>query len=317
MKGRVGFGILMVVSIIFLGICAASAATIFVDANNTSGVEDGTLENPFNTIQEGINAAIAQDTVRVASGSYSENLTISGKAIKLEGENPKNTAIFATSNGIRINGTFDAGYNLVEISGFTITGANYGIYANSATAEAKIHNNIIFSNNTGIYSDLDNCKVFVVNNVVNENALHGINIYRGIVTISNNIIINSGQYGVLESYGSVLVTFNNVWNNSSGSYGGDNISRISNISENPMFVNAVTGDYTLSAASPSIDAGQTLAAVNDPDGTRNDQGVYGGPGAAGFWPNPAGGPVVTELSVSPPSVPVGGTLTLQATGKIQ
>ena len=46
-------------------------------------------------------------------------------------------------------------------------------------------------------------------------------------------------------------------------------------------------------------------------------GVYGGPGAANFWPEPAGGPVVTYMSVSPPSVPVGGTITLQATGKIR
>ncbi|MFV9644501.1 MAG: hypothetical protein ACNYWU_01640, partial [Desulfobacterales bacterium] len=66
-----------------------------------------------------------------------------------------------------------------------------------------------------------------------------------------------------------------------------------------------------------IDAGMVSSTYNDPDGTRNDMGVYGGPGAASFWPEPAGGPVVTELSVTPPSVPVGGTLTLKATGKIR
>ena len=41
-----------------------------------SGEEDGTEENPFNTIQEGIDAVPEGGTVNVAAGNYEENLTV-------------------------------------------------------------------------------------------------------------------------------------------------------------------------------------------------------------------------------------------------
>jgi len=46
------------------------AATIYVDDSNVSGVEDGTPANPYNTIEEGIVATVAGDTVSIATGSY-------------------------------------------------------------------------------------------------------------------------------------------------------------------------------------------------------------------------------------------------------
>ncbi|MDZ7581888.1 MAG: hypothetical protein U5R30_15215 [Deltaproteobacteria bacterium] len=45
----------------------ALSATIYVDFSNSSGVEDGTIDNPFNTIQEGVNNAHQGDTVTVFS----------------------------------------------------------------------------------------------------------------------------------------------------------------------------------------------------------------------------------------------------------
>jgi hypothetical protein len=52
-----------------------------------------------------------------------------------------------------------------------------------------------------------------------------------------------------------------------------------NISANPGFMNAAEGDFHLAPGSASIDAAEP--AMTDLDGTRADQGFYGGPGAPG------------------------------------
>lgn len=49
-----------------------AGSTIFVDIDNTTGVEDGSQAHPFNTIQEGISAATSGDVVGVAPGVYAE-----------------------------------------------------------------------------------------------------------------------------------------------------------------------------------------------------------------------------------------------------
>jgi predicted outer membrane repeat protein len=50
-----------------------------------------------------------------------------------------------------------------------------------------------------------------------------------------------------------------------------------NLAEDPEFADPSSGDYQLSASSPCIDAGDPAPEFNDPDGSRNDMGAYGGP----------------------------------------
>jgi hypothetical protein len=54
-----------------------------------------------------------------------------------------------------------------------------------------------------------------------------------------------------------------------------------NISADPEFTDATAGDYSTSATSPLIDAGMEDEAYVDPDGSRNDIGLYGGPRSLG------------------------------------
>lgn len=54
----------------------------------------------------------------------------------------------------------------------------------------------------------------------------------------------------------------------------------------------------------------------DPDDSRNDIGMYGGPWA-GFWQTGYGGPVVTHIEVIPSVAPQGGAITVRATGTTQ
>jgi hypothetical protein len=53
-----------------------------------------------------------------------------------------------------------------------------------------------------------------------------------------------------------------------------------NISADPMFSDPGGGDFRLKANSPCLDAGNPDPIFNDPDGSRNDMGAYGGPEAS-------------------------------------
>ncbi|MBN1425081.1 DUF1565 domain-containing protein [Candidatus Fermentibacteria bacterium] len=72
----------------------ALAHTIYVDAANTSGIEDGTDEHPFNTIREGIASASVGDTVMARAGIYypdeswndHHNLLLMKAGVTLRGE---------------------------------------------------------------------------------------------------------------------------------------------------------------------------------------------------------------------------------------
>ena len=51
----------------------------------------------------------------------------------------------------------------------------------------------------------------------------------------------------------------------------------------------------------------------NPDGTRNDMGVYGGPDCATFYESPTDGPIVRNVTVEPGPVTQGDPFTVQAT----
>ena len=65
------------------------AASVFVDANNTTGVADGTALHPFSTVQAAVTAAVAaadpDTTIKVAQGTYAENVVIPDASLQLLG----------------------------------------------------------------------------------------------------------------------------------------------------------------------------------------------------------------------------------------
>lgn len=81
----------------------------------------------------------------------------------------------------------------------------------------------------------------------------------------------------------VEVLYSNFWDvdhencDNTTTYTGEN----GNISVDPEFADEDGGDYSLSSGSPLIDAGMPDEIYNDPDGTTNDIGLYGGPRSMG------------------------------------
>ena len=88
------FGIKAIVISAFLLVLpamASSQTTWYVDGNNTGG--DGSQGNPFQYIQQGIDAASRGDTVLVMPYTYVENIDFIGKLIAVKSNDGPGTTI--------------------------------------------------------------------------------------------------------------------------------------------------------------------------------------------------------------------------------
>ena len=103
------------------------------------------------------------------------------------------------------------------------------------------------------------------------------------VELGNSIIYGaaSGEGVLIDSTASFTPTYNDVYGNVGGEYSGitDPTGTDGNISEDPLFADPSSDDWTLGSGSPCIDAGDP--AILDADGTSSDMGAYGGP--YGSW----------------------------------
>ena len=96
------------------------------------------------------------------------------------------------------------------------------------------------------------------------------------VVVENNLIINSGYWGINFAHDSIdsietNLRFNDVWNSAYLNYYNCEPGEGS-ISLDPLVLNAEAGDYHLMRGSPCIDAGNP--AISDPDGSRSDIGAF-------------------------------------------
>ena len=107
------------------------------------------------------------------------------------------------------------------------------------------------------------------------------------VIVSNNVAIVSGGGFHASGLTSPQQTYTNVWGNSPENFFAisDPTGLDGNLSTDPGLaqvsaVDVIYWDYHLTTGSPAIDAGDP--AFLDPDASRSDMGVYGGPGARYF-----------------------------------
>src|SRR5207244_4113793 len=87
----------------------------------------------------------------------------------------------------------------------------------------------------------------------------------------------------------VFTSFNIFWNNTHGNFGesettypttnlGQGMSS-GDVNRDPLFVDPAHGNFQTQTASPAVNSGDPNPRFNDPDGTQDDRGTYGGPGA--------------------------------------
>ena len=277
----------------------------------------------FTDIQEAIDNAFDGDTIIVAPGTYTEPLIL-GKDIVLSGSGPEKTILNVDGNAI----TCAKGTICGKIKNFYIQATNYGIYCNQNN-DITIKNNVIEGCKSGICARGGIGRMTIINNNILGSTDHGINLKTTSgqihhLQIINNIVALNSSYAIYNKNGNIHDGVNNfeiIHNNFSGNTDGrchnnSGLNSIScddpsNISENPQFVDRFSGNYCLQPSSPCVDAGRQGVAYNDPDNSRNDIGAYGGPDAMGCS---FGGPVVTEMEVSPGAVAEGKSVTVRAKG---
>ena len=307
------FNQIIVTLFILLFASSAICETLFVDQ---SGAGD------YITIQEAINEASEGDIIQIGPGTYLEHLNVK-KNVSLIGAGPNftwlNSASKPTDNtvsAIYINKALSG-----SISGMRITANVHGIQFNVSGNNLTIRNCIFdncsngvsthdLSNNMYLYNNLF---VFCTNGVYMYTYQDTLNF-----TIKGNIIAYNKTNGIqLSNAGSSSISgpkaYNNIYENGNNYYGVS--TGTGDISKNPRFIDAESGNFVLQSSSPCINSG--VPGWLDPDGSRSDMGPYATMTAKSFWPYPQHGPIVKELSIIPSAIPKGGKLSIKATGEIR
>jgi len=191
--------------------------TIYVDDDNKDGPWDGSMEHPYQNIQDAVDNAPVGSTVFVKNGIYYENIFIN-KTITFLGEDTQLTIIDGQNQGDVVYIGYPA--NGVTISGFTIRNAG------------KRQGNGIFDGGIDLHSDRN----VISNNMLTRNYMAGLILFGSSYNIiEHNYVGDSNRSGIEFLSG----RFNQVSNNtiSNNSDFGISVSANGNSSGNLFLLN--------------------------------------------------------------------------------
>jgi len=222
----------------------------------------------YPTISSALLDAVSGDTIYVAAGTYTENITLKN-GVNVMGAGAADTTIDGSgdSDSVVVAPGISSG---TVFDGFTVTngeaGVGGGMYLNNSSPTVA---NCIFEDNTvegpsashggGIYCWSSGSPTIINNTIANNEAnVNGGGIYTATTspTITNNIIVGNTAAaggGIYCFTASLPTSFNNVFANSLEQY--VNCIPSNSISEDPDF----DADYHLSEISPCIDVGDNTA----------------------------------------------------------
>jgi len=163
---------LSIISIIF--IAKLNANIVYVSETGSDEEGDGSVTNPFKTIQKGVDISIDMDTVYVSNGVYEGGILISNKSISLIGESREETKINQLTSSPQIS-IIDSQVDTTRVENFIIENGSSnnggGIYSSGSTINA---NNVDFENNSssnnGAAINSINSSIIVKNSAFNFNV---------------------------------------------------------------------------------------------------------------------------------------------------
>ena len=136
----------LTLAIVTLSSYPVLAATYYVDDDTCPDMGSGTMQDPFCKIQDGIDASSSGETVKVAAGTYYENI-IMKSGVLIQGDGQGVSIIDGGENGSVVTAT-DVD-SAAKLDGFTITN---GYYANGGgmnnSSSSPTVSNCTFSGNS-------------------------------------------------------------------------------------------------------------------------------------------------------------------------
>jgi predicted outer membrane repeat protein len=210
--------------------CVSASSTVYVNTTGNDTIGNGSSENPYLTIQKGMDSINPNGTIYIADGTYKDtgntNLTIN-KNMTLIGQSQAGTIIDGQGQGSIF--TINQGITVI-LNDLTLTNAsttkNGGAINNNGTVlvsncnfnkdAATIFGGAIYNNGTLTVS---NCN-FTQNTALGGGAIHNDGILKVINSTFNNNTVPSGVGGAIANYGNLNMTGCAFDNNFAWFYGG-------------------------------------------------------------------------------------------------
>ena len=224
--------ILIITLTIFISKLNAGILHVSTSGSDDSG--DGTIDNPYLTIQKGIDEANEMDTVYVYNGIYEGGLEISNKSISLIGESREETKINQPISSPQIS-IINCQTDTTRVKNFIIKRGSSnnggGIFSSESMVEVEnvdFSNNFSYNNGAAIKSI--ESTITVQNSTFNLNTSDSLGgaIYVDPLTtceIYNSSFANNGAWwgGAIATIGGgkLLVQGCSISNNNAGGYNPD------------------------------------------------------------------------------------------------
>lgn len=271
-----------------------AGGTIYVDPTGSDETGDGTLGNPYQTIQQGLRTSRHGDTVIVENGTYNENITFYGHLAYVTSRyytggdiNDINaTVIDGQANGpvVTFNGTENNRavlHGLTVQNGYTLNGGGiFCAYSSPTVSHCNIVDNTVDQYGGGMYNVYSSPVIefcLFNGNTAPGNFGFGGAIYAayGAPLVTNCTSVGNSSYsigGSIYAYSSDMAVVNTISRMNSSGYmneiylsGGASyaiycnveggLAGEGNIDSDPMFCDLGGSDYRLDTSSPCIYSG--------------------------------------------------------------
>lgn len=266
---------------------AASDSSFVTYTNFTDGAAMGASPNYqggalyFNAASNVVldNVNISDCTATTGGAIYLDNSDITIKATTIDGNIASGAGggIYLNNSNPTITGSF------IINNESTYDGAGINCFASSPIIETTVIADNITEWNGGGISCYNGSEPVLTNVTLSENIAYqdgcGIAVlYNSYVSLMNTIVWNNDSHDLyVSSTGELKVEYSDVTGGEEAvtveTGGVLNWVEDTNIDVDPLFTSAFFDDFSLTASSECIDAGNPLPEYDDPDGSRNDMGA--------------------------------------------